>query len=149
MYRIPEWIVKSDDKYFKELVFPEEMFVDIMGKLLKFGVKKRYDTESLSAEDAFGKYPWMVAHDNYVAREYVIPYFEHITNINAWLTVPQHRSLVWLEELVMTKLHLVTKFLQIKERKVELASVFTYIHSPIRTYYKFKELAEFEEWCER
>ena len=117
--------------------------------MLNAQVKKKYDTESLSAEDAFGKYPWMVAHGNYVAREYIIPYYEKITNINSWLTVPQHRSLVWLEELVMTKLHLVTKFIQTKERKVEIASAFTYIHSPIRTYFKFKELAEFEEWWER
>mmetsp|Transcript_32575 Transcript_32575/g.37162 ORF Transcript_32575/g.37162 Transcript_32575/m.37162 type:complete len:88 (-) Transcript_32575:547-810(-) len=87
----------------------------------------------------------MVAQDNYVAREYMISYFKKSTNINDWLTVPQNRTLEWLENCIITKLHLVTKTEQIRIRKVEIDSVFTYIHSPIRTYYKFKELKEFDE----
>lgn len=137
------------EKYTQNLVFPEELFTDIVGELLGLHIEKRYDTESVSSEDPFGKFPCMVAHNNYVARENIIAYFKAITNINSWLTVPQLRSLEWLESLVITKLHLVTKTQQLRIRGGEITSMFRFIQSPIRSLLKYKNYKDFEECCER
>lgn len=140
---------KAKGEEFPCLVFPEEVIVDTMADLLDLKVTKKYDTECLTIEDPFGQYPCMIAHQNYIARENIISYFKEVTNINNWLTVPQLRTLEWFEHLVTTKLHLVTKILQINEREVELGSILRYIHSPIRSFIKYRELTTFMSCCSK
>lgn len=145
--RFYQYFVKPDPKDLECLLYPEELFVDIMSKLLNLQVIKKYDTESLTVEDTFGKYPCMVAQNNYVARENIVAYFKGISNINNWLSIPQLRTLEWYEQIIMTKLHLVTKILMINERETEISSVLRYIHSPIRSYFKYRELNDFMACC--
>lgn len=46
-----------DPKYLQSIIFPEELFLEIICKLLGYKVNRKYDTESLSIEDIYGKFP--------------------------------------------------------------------------------------------
>lgn len=91
----------------------------------------------------------MIIHNTYIARENMIEYFKVVTNINNWLTVPQLRTLNWFEQIVTTKLHLVTKVFQVTDTESQISSLFRYVHSPIRTYFKFRQLKQFMACCSR
>mmetsp|Transcript_1091 Transcript_1091/g.969 ORF Transcript_1091/g.969 Transcript_1091/m.969 type:complete len:145 (+) Transcript_1091:231-665(+) len=89
----------------------------------------------------------MVVNNAYISRENIIPYFKEVTNINSWLTVPQLRTLEWYEHLIVTKLHLVTRILFFSNQQKISFSIFNYVHSPVRTYYKDYHLKNFINCC--
>ena len=143
-YRLYSIINKDPLEHY---VYPEELFTDIMSIFLDIEVKKKYDTDGQILDDPFGHFPSMIANNSYIARENIIAYFKETTNINEWLTVPQARTLEWYEHLIMTKLHLVTRITLLAQQEKVAYSIFSFIHSPIRTFFKYHHLNNFINCC--
>lgn len=127
----------------QELVYPEELFCDIICKLWDTKLCKKYNTESITTEDAFGMYPWAVFSNSYVARENIYKFFKLTTNINGWLSGPQLKTLEWLESLVLHQLFAATHSQILQERSFEISSIFRYIRRPIKSYSQWNDINHF------
>ncbi|CAI2372887.1 unnamed protein product [Moneuplotes crassus] len=145
--KLLNWVSSNDKADEKQMVFAEELFVDSIGKFLNLDIHKKYDTEAYTVEDPFGTYPCMTIHNSFIAREYIIQYFKQVTNINDWLSVPQLRTCEWYEQIVMTKLNLVTRTLMFNQHEKFAFSLMKYIYSPIRSYMKYSQLKRFMNCC--
>ena len=138
-----------DPKYSEKIVYPEHLFTHTMCHLLGENLTETHDTESLTAEDPFGVKPCIVANNSYIARENIIKYFKLVTNINDWLTMPQIKTLDWLEDLVMQHLYPVTQMQLLDDRRPEVNSIFRYIHSPVRSFSKWIELKRYTDYSHK
>ncbi len=145
--RISDLITPQKEATEKHMVYAEELFTDIIGKFWNLNIQKKYDTESVTVEDPFGTYPCLTIHKSFIGREYIIQYFKQVTTINDWLTVPQLRTCEWYEQLVMTKLNLVTRTLLYKGQEPFAFGMLSYLISPFRTYSKYTQLKNFTACC--